>query len=99
MGRLRSYRDRSGLRFAAWVYAARMSVAVAVTGGALSGVAFTARPAVAASSDRVTMTSFHGFKHPAGIVAGPDGALWFASTSNATIGRVTTDGAFSGYSR
>ena len=32
---------------------------------------------------------------PDGIVAGPDGALWFVETGSQKIGRITTDGAIS----
>jgi virginiamycin B lyase len=32
---------------------------------------------------------------PAGIAAGPDGALWFSDPGNDTIGRMSTHGAFS----
>ncbi|HEY1682716.1 MAG TPA: hypothetical protein VGF98_13810 [Candidatus Tumulicola sp.] len=31
---------------------------------------------------------------PAGIVAGPDGALWFTDPGNDVIGRITTDGTY-----
>lgn len=34
---------------------------------------------------------------PAGITAGPDGALWFADTQNAVIGRITPSGAITTY--
>ena len=34
---------------------------------------------------------------PLGIVAGPDGALWFAEQTASQIGRVTTTGSFSEY--
>lgn len=36
-------------------------------------------------------------KHPRGIVAGPDGALWFTDPYAIEIGRLTTEGAFSRY--
>ena len=35
-----------------------------------------------------------GGSNPLGIVAGPDGALWFTEQSTNKIGRVTTSGAF-----
>jgi virginiamycin B lyase len=34
---------------------------------------------------------------PTGIVAGPDGALWFANESAGSIGRITTNGTFTYY--
>ncbi len=34
---------------------------------------------------------------PAGLAAGPDGALWFANALNSTIGRVTTSGTFTAF--
>jgi len=34
---------------------------------------------------------------PTGIAAGPDGALWFTDIGNDTIGRMTTQGAFTFY--
>ena len=34
----------------------------------------------------------HGNSGPAGITAGPDGALWFAEVVGNKIGRITTDG-------
>src|SRR5688572_20971420 len=40
------------------------------------------------------------FSQPSDIVAGPDGALWFTGPSGFTdffIGRVTTDGQFTGF--
>ena len=34
---------------------------------------------------------------PAGITAGPDGALWFTNCSNNSIGRITTTGTVTNY--
>jgi len=34
---------------------------------------------------------------PEGIVAGPDGALWFTNDHGNSIGRITTDGVVSNY--
>ena len=33
-----------------------------------------------------------GIRHPWGIAAGPDGALWFTNDGNDSIGRITTAG-------
>jgi streptogramin lyase len=50
----------------------------------------------------VTEYSFASFGFPKAITAGPDGALWFTLSSDNdwinTIGRITTDGAFTQYS-
>jgi len=38
-----------------------------------------------------------GISTPAGIAAGPDGALWFTNNSGNSIGRITTGGVVSSY--
>jgi len=48
----------------------------------------------AATAGKVTI--YPGIDHPEGITAGPDGALWFTSSNN-SIGRITTSGKISGY--
>jgi virginiamycin B lyase len=62
----------------------------------------TAIPSVASRShivpDKRGMVSIFldtfGDATPSGIVAGPDGALWFTDPGNDVIGRVTTDGTY-----
>jgi hypothetical protein len=39
---------------------------------------------------RATNYTGTGIDHPNGITAGPDGALWFTSPGNNSIGRITT---------
>jgi len=72
----------------------------------LLGFAGCAMPAVApvpgaappaALSKRGVVSVFpdlYGDPIPAGITAGPDGALWFTDTGNDVIGRITTAGSF-----
>jgi streptogramin lyase len=48
--------------------------------------------------ESVTVQSVVGVVlEPAGIVTGPDGSMWFANTEGDSIGRITPDGAISGY--
>lgn len=56
-------------------------------------------PPPAAPRSGVTFQNFTdpSIDGPLGIVAGPDGALWFANFQSSTIDRVTTSGAFSTY--
>ena len=42
-------------------------------------------------------TDFGANASPAGIVAGPDGAMWFTDQANAAIGRITVDGTPSSF--
>ena len=43
------------------------------------------------------MHSGTGISGPAGITAGPDGALWFTNVGNNSIGRITTAGKITDY--
>ena len=47
----------------------------------------------------VTITNFtdRSISGPYGIIAGPDGALWFTNYDGSSIGRITTSGAVSHY--
>ena len=45
----------------------------------------------------VTNYTGTGISGPAGIAAGPDGALWFTNYSNNSIGRITTAGVVTNY--
>src|SRR5437016_524819 len=56
----------------------------------------TADPAAAAGTGGVSI--YAGISLLVGIAAGPDGALWFTSNRNATIGRITTTGTITTYS-
>ncbi len=38
-----------------------------------------------------------GIGEPAGITAGPDGALWFTNEGDNSIGRITTAGQVTNY--
>jgi len=65
--------------------AARKSALVAVC-----GLALTAAPAGAQTVTEFTIPTARSF--PEGIVAGPDGALWFTEGFVNKIGRITTGG-------
>ena len=45
----------------------------------------------------VTNYTGTGISEPAGIAAGPDGALWFTNSINGTIGRITTGGTVTNF--
>src|SRR5512135_1737336 len=45
----------------------------------------------------VTIYTGPGIDNAYGIVAGPDGALWFTNYGNNSIGRITTAGAITSY--
>src|SRR4051812_44561153 len=47
---------------------------------------------VAAGAGITTFTGSGQVSHPDGIVAGPDGALWFTEASDNRIGRIATNG-------
>ena len=49
------------------------------------------------SSGVVTNYTGTGISSPNGIVAGPDGALWFTNYGNNSIGRITTAGVVTNY--
>ena len=44
---------------------------------------------------QLPVTKFKGIDQPHGIVAGPDGALWFTNTKANSIGQLTTSGVVS----
>ncbi len=70
--------------------------AVALAGCASLLVAVMAVPAGAATGGGSTVTEFaipSASSNPFGIVAGPDGALWFTEFGGNKIGRITTAGA------
>ena len=50
-----------------------------------------------AASGAGKVTSFPGIDEPAGITAGPDGALWFTNAGNNSIGRISTAGVVTNY--
>src|SRR5262245_25955185 len=52
----------------------------------------------AAASGPITVYSGVGISSPAGIAAGPDGAMWFTNEGNNSIGRITTGGTVTNYS-
>jgi virginiamycin B lyase len=60
----------------------------------LLGLAVSAKPALAATISEFAIPT--GNSEPAGIAAGPDGALWFTEENEFAnkIGRVTTSGSF-----
>jgi streptogramin lyase len=47
---------------------------------------------VASASAAGSVRVYAGLDGPAGITAGPDGAMWFTNTGNSSIGRITTTG-------
>lgn len=53
----------------------------------------------ASAANGVVVSNFtgRGINRPAGIVAGPDGALWFTNQDNNSIGRISTAGVVSNY--
>ncbi|MEU0968947.1 hypothetical protein ABZ357_27315 [Streptomyces sp. NPDC005917] len=67
--------------------------ALALLLGALTGVTAAAAPARAGGGDvteyPITTTAD---SLPAGIAAGPDGAVWFIQSGAARIGRIAADG-------
>ena len=54
-------------------------------------------PASAKSGGVVAIYPEPSVKGPVGIVAGPDGALWFTTAANDSIGRITTAGTITSY--
>ena len=50
-----------------------------------------------AASGAGKITYFPGIDEPAGITAGPDGALWFTNGDNNSIGRISTTGVVTNY--
>ena len=63
---------------------------------ALVALTSLARPAGAAVIDEFSIQSLG--TRPAGIVAGPDGSLWFTEFAGSRIGRITTAGAITAFS-
>ena len=64
----------------------------------------TAAPTVAAAPAQATNPQLVEYQvptsasEPGGMVAGPDGALWFVETAVNKIGRISTDGVVTEYS-
>src|SRR5215471_7543488 len=54
-------------------------------------------PDVLGAAGTVTFYTGTGIDDGYGIVAGPDGALWFTNHGNSTIGRITTAGVITSY--
>ena len=75
----RSWRHRWGASLAALVGAPALIV------GLMVGPA-------AAASGAGQVREYAGISDAAGIVSGPDGALWFTDTGNNSVGRITTTG-------
>ncbi len=80
----------------------RFPLAAGVAASVAMSVISNSHPAAAApanaSGPHHEVTLFRGISDPAGIVAGPDGALWFTNNRNNSIGRITTTGAVTIYS-
>ncbi len=71
---------------------ARMAVAAPVR-LAPSAQAGVSTPATTASPAGTVTVVDRGIHRPAGIAAGPDGALWFTNPMGDSVGRITTAGA------
>jgi hypothetical protein len=68
---------------------------VLVVGLPLLTLGLTVGKAAASGAGRVTI--YPGIDVPYEIAAGPDGALWFTNSGNASIGRITTTGTVTNY--
>jgi hypothetical protein len=86
---------------AGWSWRGRSSlIAVGlalVVGACLFDGVIVAAASAAEPVGTITSYTDPGINFPGPIVAGPDGALWFANEDSATIERVTTGGSFTTY--
>ncbi len=75
--------------------AALVAVVLMAAGAAAQPLA---EASTGAAGPRVEVTSFGNVvSSPAGITAGPDGALWFTNFGGDSIGRITTTGTVTAY--
>src|SRR5947207_1989829 len=70
----------------------RAVTVLAVAAAALAAGSTAAAAPAAVQAGQVTLYSAMVFAGPRAIVAGPDGALWYANYGNNSIGRITTTG-------
>ena len=78
-----------------WRWAIAVLAAVVVAG--VSAVSVGSVASAGGSGGVVTDYPGGGIDHPFGIVAGPDGALWFTNYIGNSIGRITTTGVVANY--
>jgi streptogramin lyase len=95
---LRRRRLRRRLRGPVAVLAGVPLLSFGLAAGAVSA-ASGATGAASAASGAGSMTIYPSIDGPVSITAGPDGALWFTSFENNSIGRITTTGQVRLYAR